>query len=139
MTTESFNKLRMTTESFNKFHRTNLLTPGSNISRVRLMSKNVNRNENDGIGQLDEHYMVIDNKEDLEKNLKKYKSQMTKDNENENENDKSSSLFTNKNDDDENQDKAKSEYYKTLRDTKQFVKTLKNELTQDDEEETRAN
>jgi len=55
MTTESFNKLRMTTESFNKFHRTNLLTPGSNISRVRLMSKNVNRNDNDEIGHLDEH------------------------------------------------------------------------------------
>jgi len=74
--------------------------------------------------------MVIDNKEDLEKNLKRYKSQLTKDNFHENEHDKSSSLFTNKNDEDaDNLDKAKSEYYKTLRDTKQFVKTLKNELT----------
>ena len=88
----------MTTESLNKFYCTNLLTPGSNISRVILMSKNVNQNDNDEIGHLDDNYMVIDNKEDFEKNLKRYKSQLTKNNFHANENDNISLLFIIKND-----------------------------------------
>jgi hypothetical protein len=54
--------------------RLNVLTPGSNISRVRIMSRSqssYNQDRDKDLGENNEHVMILDNKLDLENNLKK--------------------------------------------------------------------
>lgn len=90
--------------------RANVLTPGSNISRVRIMSQSSSSKMKD-MGEHDQHVMFIDNKEDLENNLKKLKSQSKNDSNVNKSSIINSNLFTPKNElegDDEN-NKTKSE------------------------------